>query len=55
MAKEEVAMDAHKMLKEIYLYDVPKFIKNTFKVDVTYPVESDGKIGDNWSEMTEVE
>lgn len=55
MAREEVAMDAHKMLKEIYLYDVPKFIKNTFKVDVTYPVESDGKIGDNWSEMTEVE
>lgn len=55
LAREEVAMDAHKMLKEIYLYDVPKFIKNTFKVDVTYPVESDGKIGDNWSEMTEVE
>ena len=55
LAKEDLWEDAQRKLKSIYLEDVPAYIKLHFGLDITYPVESDGKVGPSWADMEELE
>ena len=54
LARRGYEIMAHKKLKDIFLKDVPKYVRENFGVNITYPVESDGKIGPNWAEMEEL-
>jgi DNA polymerase-1 len=43
--------EAMELLKDCMEIAAPKYIKKYFDVDITYPVESEGKIGKSWVEI----
>lgn len=51
MAKEDYIDKAHELLKECMEERVKEYIKKYFGVNVDYPIESEGKQGDNWASM----
>jgi len=47
--------EAHNILDNIYKVEVPNYIYKNFGIEVGYPIESEGKVGNDWSNMKEVE
>jgi len=50
-AKENLLSEANRLLKECMEVRAKEYIKEHFKVEVGYPIESDAKVGRNWADM----
>ncbi|TAL62074.1 MAG: hypothetical protein EPN88_13735 [Bacteroidetes bacterium] len=53
-AKKEYIIEAHEILRDCLSTKAPEYIKKYFDITVGYPIESEGKVGKNWSEMKSI-
>jgi len=55
LAKTKLARKAMLLLKECITERTKDYIWKNFKIDVSYPIEVDGKVGTNWNNLKEID
>lgn len=54
IAREDVFQEYMLLLKECMEVRSVEYIRKHFKINVNYPVESDGKVGHSWADLQEI-